>query len=445
MLKALEIFFISILLIPLTGQYSLAFEKKQPLSVILGERELDPKVKYIEKEDVLYINHLLLEAIFKAEAKWEITKDQIKINLDNFEIRFQTDRSLLIFNGKKYELNNLPFEEGNSLWLPLEFYHLLGITESRGNNRQLKLAWEESYLLNLNLIQFQGRPALELFLSEAAEFKNFLLTEPERLVCQLPATKIHPVALSKLTNLRNDLIKKVRFKRDDTGLLTLAFYLSESPGYQVISDPDLPERFLIVFNYYLEELSLFHQGEEIKVNIETSSPAAYKVVQNDSPNLTIDFQNAVLKTDKRKIPGDGELIKEILIEQTGANTVRLSLILFKTEDLYVTPAPENPNLIQIRKVQLITGLEWISSDQGGQLVITGDGEILAKAEKVKNAKRIRLDLDCAQFQTGLTIPQLSGDQGKAIRFSALNSHQVRLEIDLNYYIGYELNYSSNRR
>lgn len=443
MLKVLKSIFISILLILLTGQNGLALDKK-PSSVFWGERELNPKVKCIEKEDVLYINHHLLEDVFKSEVKWEMIKGQIIINLDNYKIRFQAAHSLLVLEGKKYKLNHLPFEAENILWLPLEFYHLLGMTELGGNNRQIKLAWEENYLLNLNSVQFQGRPALEFYLSEAIEIKDFLLTKPERLVCQLPATKVHPIVFSKLNNLRNGLIKKVRFNRDDNGLLTLAFDLSESPGYQVFPDPDLPERFLIAFNYFVEDLSLFHQGEEVKVNIVTSSPANYQVIQNDFPNLTVHLHNTVLKTEKRKIPGDGRLIKEILIEQTGPNIVRLDLILLKREDLYVTPASDNPNQIQIRNVQLITGLEWSNSGQGSQLVIIGDGEILAKVEKDKNDRRIKLDLDYAQFQTGITIPQLNG-QGKAIEISTLNSHQVRVEIDLNYYIGHNLDFSGDRR
>lgn len=444
MLKVVKSAFISILLILLTGQNGLALEIK-PAPVIFGERELNSKVKCTEREDVLYINHHLLEEVFKSEVKWELTKDRIIINLENYKIQIQAARSLLILNGKKYELKHPPFEGENVLWLPLEFYLLLGITESGGNDRRIKLAWEENYLLNLSLVRFQGRPALELYLSDAIEFKDCLLTKPERLVCQLPDTKIHPVALSKINHLRNELIKKVRFNRDDDGLLTLTFDLSESPGgYQVFPDPDLPERLLFVFNYFVEDLSLFHQGKEVRVNINTSSPANYKVIKNDFPNFTVDLQNAVLKMEKRKIPGDGELIKEILIEQTEANIVRLDVVLLKREDLYVNPTPDNPNQIHIRNVQLITGLEWLNSSQGSQLVITGDGEIQAKAEKEKNNRRITLDLDYAQFQTGITIPQLSG-QGKAIRISALNSHQVRVEIDLNYYIGHELEFSANRR
>lgn len=443
MLKVVKIIFISILLILLTGQNGLALEKK-PTPVILGKRELNPEVKCIEKEDVLYINHHLLEEVFKSEVKWELAKGQIIVNLENYKIQFQATRSLVILNGKKYKLNHPPFEEENILWLPLEFYLLLGLTESGENDRQIKLAWEENYLLNLKLVRFQGRSALELYLSDAIGFKDFLLTKPGRLVCQLTATKIHPIALSKLNHLRNGLIKKVRFNRDDDGFLTLVFDLSESPGYQVFPDPDLPERVLIVFNYFVEDLSLFHQGKEVRLNIDTSAPANYKVIKNDFPNFTVELQNTVLKTEKRKIPGDGELIKEVLIEQTKPDEVRLDLVLLKKVDLYVNPAPDNPNQIQIRNVQLITGLEWLDTDQGSQLVITGDGEILAKAEKLKNDSRIKLDLDYAQFQTGISIPQISG-QGKAIRISALNSRQVRVEIDLNYYFGHNLEFSANHR
>ncbi len=445
MYKFIKIFIILVLFTFLFQKISLAFEKTSPSSVVLGNHELDPKIKYIEKENVLYINQLLLEYIFKTKTNWEIDKGIIKINFANSKLEFKPDYSQLIFNGKNYQLSNHPFIQEDSLWLPMEFFNILDISESGRINRQLRLTWGETYLLDLDFIQYRDRPGLELILTETTGFKNFLLTKPDRLVCQLSNAKVHPVALTKLTNLRNTFIKKVRFSEDDNHLLTLAFDLSSSPGYQVVTDPDFPERVLIVFNYFLEDLSLFHQGEEIKINIKTSSPADYKVVQNDSRSLIIDFHSAVLKTRKKTISGDGELIKEVLVEQIEPSTVRLSLTLLKSEELFVTPAQDNPNLIQIRKVQLITGIEWTNLSQGSQLVIKGDGEIVAEVEKVKNAKRLLLNLDYTQFQPGLTSPILSGNQGKDVILTTLNSHQVRVEIDLKYYLGYVMDLSPNKR
>ncbi len=445
MLKTLKIFLIINLLILLSGQDCFAITQPPLSTVFLVDRGLSPRVKFIKQNSTLYINHLFLEEIFKTKAEWKISKGTIKINFANFETEFQTGNSLLILGEKKYPLSNLPFEQGEDLWFPLEFYKILGIVESSCNDQQLRLTWGENYLLNLDVIQFQGRPALELVLTGTAEFKNFLLTKPDRLVCQFPASKVHPVITSKITNLRNALIKRARFNTDETGLLTLAFDLSKSTGYQVINDPDLPERFLITFNYYLEGISLFRQGTETKVNIKTSAPASFKVVNNDSQCLIVHFYSATFKTRQKIISGDSDLIKEIFVEQINPDTVQLSLTLLRTEELFVTQSRDNPNLVQIRKIQLITGLEWTSSEQGSQLLITGDGELLAKTHKVKNARQIQLDFDYAQFQTGLTAPDLNGAQGKSIKLTRLNSAQVRLEIGLNYLLNYDIEISSNQR
>lgn len=445
MLKTLKIFLVLILLIPLGKQNCLAFEKAPSSTVSLGARELGPQVKFVEQNNVLYINHLLLEAIFNTEIESKISKSLIKINFANFKIEFHADPSLLILNGKQYEITNLPFEQGDNLWLPLEFYEKLGIVQFSRNRQQLRLTWGESYLLNLDFIQFQGRPALELILTGIAEFNNYLLTKPDRLVCQLPAAKIHPANLTKTTKLRNSLIKKTRFSEDDTGHLILAFELTKSTGYQVIHDSAFPERFLIVFNYSLEDVSLFRKGGETKVNIKTSSPADFKVVNKSSQRLIIHFYNATLKNRSKTISGDGDLIKELLVEQINPDAVQISITLLKAEELFVVQSLANPNLIQIRKVQLITGLAWTSSTQGSQLAITGDGELLAKVHKVNNAKGLQLDLNYTQFQTGLTTPDLSGDQGKAIRLNTLNSNQVRLEIDLNYLLSYTIETSPDHR
>ncbi len=436
MLKTIRLFLILILLLSPASQNYLAFAKNPPATIFLGNRELGPGVKFIERDQILYINHLLLDEIFKTQTQWEIHQGLLKINFAHFEIEFQPDHSLLTINEKKYELKATPFEQADNLWLPLEFFEILGIAASSRKEAPLKLTWTESYLLDQDLIQYQGRPALELILTGSADFKNFLLAKPDRLVCQFPATKIHPANLVKLSNLRSSLVKKVRFNEDETGLLTLVFDLSTSTGYQVVPDPDIPERILIVFDYFLEELSLFRQGTETKVNIKTSAPADFKVVQDDSRSLIVDFYNAVLKIRKKTIPGDGETIKEVSVEQIEANTVRLTLTRLNDEELFLTPSRDNPNLLQIRKVQLITGITWTSSSQGNQLVVTGDGELLTEVHKTPKPKRILVDLDYARFDPNLTIPELTGDQGKAIHLNTISSTRVQLEIDLNYFLGY---------
>lgn len=300
-------------------------------------------MKFVELNSTLYINHLLLEEVFKNKVGWKVGNGLIKINFTDFEIGFQIDHSLLIFNDKKYPLNNLPFEQGENLWLPLEFFKILGIIESSHNDGQLRLTREENFL------------------------------------------------------------------------------------------------------YYLEDVSLFHQDAETRVNIRTSAASDFKVIDNSPLSLTVQFYGATLKTSKKTISGDSDLIREINVEQISPDIIQLNLTLLKTEELIITQSQDNQNLIQIRKVQLITGLEWTSSGQGSELIINGDGELSAKVQKVKNAKLVQLDLDYAQFQGDLTPPCLSGDQGKSIHLSALNSHQVRLEIDLNYIIGYTTAISSNQR
>lgn len=442
--KTSRIFLILIILIQLVTKDCLANGASSFGTVVLGNRKLSPQVEFFVQKQGLYINHFLLEEAFNIEVKWETSENLIEINLDNSKIRFQVESSTLTMNGKSFKLNLPLFEREDSLWFPLEFYKILGITEAVRKNHQLKLTWEEKYLTSLVSTQFQGRPAIELQLTGTDEFKHFLLTNPDRLVCQFPATKVHPLTLSKMKDFQNDLVKKSRFNQDDTGLLTLAFDLTASPGYQIIHDPDFRERILLVFNYFLEDLFLFHKGEELKVNVETSALANFKVVHNKGRSLIIDFYDAVLRTGRKKIVGDGELIEEIVAEQTHADRVRLSLSLLKDEELFITQVPENPNMLQIRKVQLITGITWKSSKQGSQLVINGDGELLAKVLKVSEAKRIQVDLNYARFHPNLTVPELSGDQGKKINLSIISPNQVRVEIDLRYFLGFESVFSPNK-
>ena len=313
MSRTAKIFLFLVIAIYLALGNGPVFGKNPPATVFLGRPELSSEVKFIERKKVIYLNHSLLEEIFKTKTEWEVKKGIIKVKCDNFKIQFQAGSSLLNINGAKYKLTNPLFEEGDNLWFPLEFYQLLGIKESSRKDQRLQLKWEEKSLLSLDPIQFQGRPGLEITLSEAVEFKHFRLTDPDRLVCQIPATKLHPVAVPKLKGFRNELVKKVRFSQDETGLLTLAFDLTASPGYEFIPDPDFPERVLLVFNYFLEDLSLFHHEAETKINIKTSAPANFQVIHNNGRNLVVDLDNAFLKTKQRKITGDGELIEKVTL------------------------------------------------------------------------------------------------------------------------------------
>lgn len=445
MSKALKIFLLLVFLNYLVSMDCIAHGNNSPATVVMSGQKLSPRVKYIEQKKVLYINHALLEEIFKIKIAWENGKDLIKINSGHIQIEFQTEHSRLKINGAKYELSSPLLEKEANLWFPLEFFQILGIAESGRKDHQLRLEWKENYLLNLDLIEYQGLPAIELLLSGAIEYKDFQLTEPDRLVCQFPTTKIHPLAFSKLSRIRNGLIKKVRYGYDDTRLLTLVFDLIGLPGYRIVPAPDSPKRVLLVFDYFLEDLSLLVRKEEIKVNIKTSSPAKYQVVQVDDRKLIVDFENAILKTEKRKLSGDGNLVKEIFLEQVNANTVRLSLSLLKDEELFIFPAPDNPHLLQIRKVQAITGINWLNTKQGSRLVIESDGELTAKVEKLADANRIRIDLAYARVNPGLILPEISGDQGKTLQLETISPHQIRLEMDLHYFLSYRKEFSSDKR
>lgn len=444
MSRASKIFLLLVCLIHLITVDCFALGNNSPATVFLGKKKLSPRVKFTEQNKVLYLNQALLEEIFQTKIAWEMGKDRVKINFGQMQVEFQTEKLLLIINGTKYKLSNPLWEAEANLWFPMEFFLILGIVESGREGQQLKLDWKESYLLNLEWMEFQGLPALELTLTGATQFKEFQLTNPDQLVCQFSGTKVHPFAVPKLTDLRNNLVKKVRFSQDDNGLLTLAFGLDGLPGYQVISGPDSPERVLLVFNYFLEDISL-HVKEEIKVDIKTSSPAKYQVVQDDGLNLILHFENAALKTKKRRLSGDNRIIKEVFLEQVNVNTVQLSLSRLEAKGLFVAPAKDDPNLLQIRKVQTITGINWINSKQGSQLVIESDGELVAKVEKLPDTKRVQVDLAYAQVAPGLTIPELSGDQGKALQLQTASPNQVRLELDLHYFLGFVSEFSSNKR
>lgn len=127
-------------------------------------------------------------------------------------------------------------------------------------------------------------------------------------------------------------------------------------------------------------------------------------------------------------------------EQSAVPVTKKSGSLFINRQLLdeISPvaAQNDPTKVQPEKMRMITGLKWLNSRPKGQLVIEADGELSVNLSKNPSKNQVLIDLDFAQFAPGLSPPDFHDELLESIRLITLNSSQVRIEVNLNYFIGY---------
>jgi N-acetylmuramoyl-L-alanine amidase len=410
----------------------------------LDGKPVDAEVRVVVKDGAKFINLPFLNKFLHINSDWDPDNGEIFIRFGKLSILMFEDQCGYTTNKEPRKLATAPFERDNQLWLPLEFIQRLGLKIQNQTDRRLDLEWDKKYLLGMEVVKYQDRPAFVLIGTETLEPKSFLLVEPDRMVVDLPGVAVHS-AFDPSVAENNTIVKQVRFNQRDEGL-RLVFDLNRLCGYQIIPDPDNPRRVMIVLNYLVEEVSFFQRDSERKVHIKSNFPARYQVTTYEQPNrLVLDLEGATLAGGSEPVSGDGVWISKIRMSQFNPNTVRVVLDLAQKSPCFVTRSRTNPNWIEIRTVQNVTGLEWSDEPDGGRLIISGDGELVENVRKLKDPDRLQIDLNFARFAKELAGPAVHSEQVRGIKLSSVSPTMARLEVGLNYYIGYTTRFSEDRR
>ncbi len=413
-------------------------------ALTLDGKPVDAEVRVVVKDGARFINLPFLNKFLHINSDWDPDSGEVFIRFGKLSILMFEDRSSYTTNREPRKLAVAPFERDNQLWLPLEFIQRLGLKIRNQTDQRLDLEWDNKYLLGMEVVKYQERPAFVLIGSEPLETKSFLLVEPDRMVLDLPGAAVHS-AFDPSVAENNPIVKKVRFNQRDEGL-RLVFDLDRLCGYKIIPDPDNPRRVMIVLNYLVEEVSFFQRDLERKVYIKSNFPARYHVTTYEQPNrLVLDLEGATLAGSSDSISGDGVWISRIRMNQFNPDTVRVVLDLIQKSPCFVIQSRANPNWIEIRTVQNVTGLEWSDEPDGGRLTISGDGELAETIRKLKNPDRLQIDLNFARFAKELAVPAVRSEQVRGIKLSTVSPTMARLEIELNYFIGYTTRFSDDRR
>ncbi len=442
MSKRVWLFGLIILVLLSAAAVTMIHAESLGLAVTLDGRALDPEIRVIDKDGSQYINLPFLGKYLHIASDWDPDNGEICLRFGSLSIVMFENTVEYTTNGEPRRLKTAPFQRDGQLWLPLEFIGRLGVSAVSQNAQSFNLSWNDNYLLGMEVVKYQDRPAFVLIGAKPLKVKSFLLTNPDRLVVDLDGVVPHPAFDGSLAD--NPLVKKVRYSKTEDGL-RVVFDLNQLNGYRIIQEPNF-NRLTIVMNYRVDEVSFFNKDQERKVYIRSTFPAKYRVATYDRPNrLVIDLDGATLAGNSNPIAGDGQWVKSVRMSQFDPNTVRVVLDLVETAPCFVTRSQNNPNLIEVRTMQQITALAWSEANGSGQLTIDGDGELVNTIRKQKNPQRLEVDFNFAKVGGGLTVPAIKSEQVRSVKIYNLNATTVRMEIALNYFVGVNTQSSADRR
>jgi len=408
-----------------------------------GKSPVSPEIKVIAINGSKYINLPFIVKYLHMSTDWDPDSGRIQLKSGKTSLILKEDDTAYTIDGSPNVLKAAPFEADSQLWLPVELLLKLGLKIIKEDATTLHMNWADSYLLAIENTKYEGRPAFLLVGTEDFQVKSFLLTQPDRLVLDLPGSKAHP---SFEAVSHHPLVKQIRFFQYQPDLLRVVFDLEQLAGYRIIPNPENPNQLLLVFNYFVQEVSFFQKDNERKIYIKTSGPAKYRTTVCENPQrLVIDFEGATLGRPNDPIPGDNQWIKGIRMSQFNSQTVRIVLDLMDGMPWFIVPSRQDPTLVEIRTVQTITGLYWEETEQGGALTIEGDGELLETLLKLKNPDKLLIDLEFSRLAPGVSSPEVNSEQVKQITLIPIQELKIRIEVALGYYVGYSVRYSNDRR
>jgi N-acetylmuramoyl-L-alanine amidase len=435
--------FLAGLILFLTAKATLAVPDP-PIQMFFGDHQADPEIKVIEKNGSRFVNLPFLGKYLNIVTAWDDSKNDVFLKFGKLSIKLYCNNKVYYLNSSPQKLTEAPFEQDGQFWLPVQFLLGLGLTVIREDQAQLTLDWARNFLLGVESATYQNRPAFLLIGAKDLPLHDYLLTGPDRLVLELPGVNAHLALDSHISP--NSLVTGVHLDQSVPDQLNLVFDFNKPTGYQLIRPPGQPNRVIVVFNYFLENVYFFRQDEERKILIQASSSPEYQVNITDQPHrLTIDFNGATLAGEVEPVAGDWEWVGQIRVSQLNPQVVRVEMDLLNAVACYVTPSLDHPNLIEVKTVQQINQISWAETDYGGKLNITANGEIQETVVEDKKSGQLRIDLNFLQPAAGLMAPEIKNKLVNGIRLVTVNPTLVRLEADLNRFAYYKTEILPDRK
>jgi N-acetylmuramoyl-L-alanine amidase len=436
--------FLGALFLILTPKVTLA-ATTHPLLITLDGQSLGPEYGSVSETQDKYINVTFLRQFFHIATSWNPSAKELYFKFGKLNYKLYAGKTTFSINGRTRKFTVAPYEKDGQLWIPLDFYLELGLRVAKSDAEKIALVWAENYLLGIERISYQGRPAFLLTGSRNFRIKDYPLHNPERLVFELPL-KNH-FALDDTIAPSQPPVKQIRLKKDGNGNGMVVFDLDKASDYSLIRDPKQPNQVILFFNYRIEDVRISPQNGATQITVKTSMPAEYTTKNHpESNSMELIFSEAVYQNEPATIPGDGSLFRSVQIAPYEDDAVSI-LIELATPDEYVAQrSRKNPKIIEVKRVGKVTGATWSKTARGSDLRINSDSEIIEAVRTTGfDINHLRIDLESLQFPAELGKEISCGGQLKTIHLTNSDPHTAAIDIEFNRLAAYTLEFSEERR
>jgi N-acetylmuramoyl-L-alanine amidase len=434
--------FITLLLV--TAQPSLASKPKSG-DICLEGRQLGANYRFIEVKGKKYINLPFLRVYFHVATSWSQPDKELYFKFGTYNFKMYANKTTYYVNGKKRTLPVAPFKKDNDFWIPMAFFVRLGLTvKEQPSPQTLFLEWQENYLLGIENISYQERPAFLLIGAKNLNLKQYSLHNPERVVCELAENKPH-FTLNNVLTSHNPLVKRLRVKTDPTIAGCLVFDLSQPASYQIIRDPKEPNQAIVIFNYFINDIQLENQDTDAKLKIKSSFPADYQFkALPDSNQLLIKLLGATFTETSKVLNGNNQNFGAVRINQDDPTSVSILIELNGTEELFVTRSRLDPTVLEVKSPAVIKDVGWCETKGGSVLTITSNHEITENVRLLTAFKQLQIDLENAQFDVSLSKILPASGPVSSICLLPITTNLARIELNLNKLVSYDIKASPDR-
>jgi N-acetylmuramoyl-L-alanine amidase len=416
------------------------------INICLEGQQLSSEFRAIEVNANKYINLPFLRAFFQIATSWNQADTQLYFKFGIYNFKMYATKTTYYVNGKKRTLPVAPFIKNDNFWIPLDFFIRLGLAvKKQSDGNTLFLEWQANYLLSIENITYQECPAFLIVTSKKFNLKKYTLQNPERLVCELTGTKLH-FAMPKTLPSSNPLVKKVRIKTIQNVGGCMVFDLTKSAGCRVIQNPNEPNRIILAFNYFINDVQLINRTTDSKIRIESSFPANYKVKTFPELNqLLIKFSGAIFPEVTKVIEGDHQKFHSIRINQDDFNTVSVLLELACKKEFFITRSRLNPNRLEIKNPSIIKEVSWNKTGNGNILTISSDSELTENIRMLPLTKQLLIDFENAQFDSNLPQTLSVTEPVKSLVLLPVTANVARVELNLTNIVAYDVQVSADHR
>lgn len=411
----------------------------------LGGRVLKPEqARVMRLGDKAYLPLTFFSTCLHAGTTWNSAKGIADIRLGKLVIQVTDGSPRAVWNGKSMPLSYSPIVMNDGMWIPVELLQTLGmqVTDSQDG---VVVEWKHNYLLFVKSSTYQGRPAVTFQTTRPTEQKDFLLSNPDRLVLDLKGVELFPYFEEEWK--ASYAVQGVRVNQFSSDVFRMVLDLARPIGYRIVVPDDGSQQVIVVFDSLIQKVTFDPRDGDPRVAIDGLAPLQFKTTVAANPDrLIIDLPNARIEPNQGVIQGDDHWVKSIRFSQYDTHQVRIVLDLKSTRACYIVSSRQHPNHLEIRTQQTIEKIQWVPDDLGGYLQVQSSGRIDGEFAHLKAPERLTLNLRYAKIAPKCARNLTVGVKPlRNVKVTQASSSEVRLEMALDFYLGYEATFSEDRR